>query len=76
MTEWLESSETSTHCTWKGDAKYYSVIVDGRRNEDAAWYYPEPYGPAADIKDYVAFWKGIEVTGANAEAPEIRPPGR
>ena len=76
VTEWLESSETSTHCTWKGDAKYYSVIVDGRRNEDAAWYYPEPYGPAADIKDYVAFWKGIEVTGANAEAPEIRPPGR
>lgn len=72
--ELLESRESSTHCTWKGDASYYSVVVDGRRNEDAAWYYAAPYSPASDIKGYVAFWNGVEVTGANAETPQIWPP--
>jgi uncharacterized protein (DUF427 family) len=70
----LEESETSTHSTWKGDANYYSIIVKGVRNEDAAWYYREPYEVATDIKGYVAFWKGVEVTGVNAETSEIRPP--
>jgi uncharacterized protein (DUF427 family) len=72
----LERSESSTHCPWKGDASYYSVVVDGRRNEDAAWYYPEPYDAAKAIKDYVAFWNGVEVSGENANTPEIRPPAR
>jgi uncharacterized protein (DUF427 family) len=70
VAELLEESGTSTHCTWKGDANYYSIIVNGVRNEDAAWYYREPYGAATDIKDYVAFWKGVEVTGVYAETPE------
>lgn len=76
MTELLEPSSGSTHCPWKGDAGYYHVAVDGKRNEDAAWYYPEPYDAASAIKDYVAFWKGVEVTGANADTREIRPRGR
>ncbi|MGD0747048.1 MAG: DUF427 domain-containing protein [Acidimicrobiales bacterium] len=75
-TDLLEKSETSTHCPWKGDASYYSVIVDGSRNVDAAWYYPEPYEPAKDIQGFVAFWKGVEVSGTNQDTPEIRPPGR
>ena len=75
-TELLERSESSTHCPWKGDASYYSIIVGDKRNEDAAWYYPEPYDAAKDIKDYVAFWKGVEVSGTNEDTPEIRPPGR
>jgi uncharacterized protein (DUF427 family) len=70
----LEESGTSTHCAWKGDASYYSIIVKGVHNEDAAWYYTDPYDAATDIKGYVAFWRGVEVTGVNAEAPEIRPP--
>jgi uncharacterized protein (DUF427 family) len=73
--EFLESSETSTHCTWKGDASYFSIVVDGRRNEDAAWYYPDPFDPATNIKGYIAFWRGVEVTGANTDTPEILPPG-
>jgi uncharacterized protein (DUF427 family) len=72
----LEKSETSTYCPWKGDASYYNVVVDGGRNDDAAWYYPAPFDAAGDIKDYVAFWRGIEVEGANPGTPEIRPPGR
>jgi len=46
----LEKSASSTHCPWKGDASYYSIAVDGSRNGDAAWYYPEPYDAARDIK--------------------------
>jgi uncharacterized protein (DUF427 family) len=74
--ELFEKSESSTHCPWKGDASYYSIVVDGNRNDDAAWYYPEPFDAAEDIKDYVAFWKGVEVSGTNQDTPEIRPPGR
>jgi len=72
----LERTESSTHCPWKGDAKYYSVVVHGHRNNDAAWFYPEPYDAAKDVQDYVAFWKGVEVSGGNENTPEIRPPGR
>jgi uncharacterized protein (DUF427 family) len=76
VTDLLEKSGSSTHCPWKGDASYYSIVVGGDRNEDAAWYYPEPYDAAKDIKDYVAFWNGVEVSGTNEDTPEIRPPGR
>ena len=52
---------SDTHCVWKGIASYYDVVVDGKVNEDAAWYYPEPSDMAARIKDYVAFWHGVKV---------------
>ena len=52
------------------------IIVDGKRNENAAWYYPEPYDAAKGIKDYVAFWEGVEVSGTNEDTVEIRPPTR
>jgi uncharacterized protein (DUF427 family) len=74
--ELFEPSDTSSHCPWKGDASYYTVVAGGKSNEDAAWFYAEPYDAAKDIKDYVAFWKGVEVTGGNADTPEIRPPAR
>jgi uncharacterized protein (DUF427 family) len=57
----LESDHTSV-CPWKGTAKYYTIDVDGQRNTDAAWYYPEPKEAAAEIEDRVAFWKGVTVT--------------
>ncbi len=55
--------ETSTHstCPWKGEASYYSIEVDGKENKDAAWYYPAPKDAAKQIKDHVAFWKGVQV---------------
>jgi uncharacterized protein (DUF427 family) len=58
----LEASELHTDCPWKGTASYYDVVVDGQRNGDAAWYYPEPKEAAAEILGRVAFWKGVEVT--------------
>lgn len=76
QSEFLDDSALSTHCPWKGDAKYYSIVVDGKRNEDAAWYYPAPYEAASGIKGYVAFWKGVEVSGSNVDEPEIPAPQR
>ena len=56
-----DNSQTS-ECPWKGTASYLNLVVDGEVNEGAAWYYPEPKEAAAEIKDRVAFWKGVEVT--------------
>jgi uncharacterized protein (DUF427 family) len=61
--DYLRPSTTTTVCPWKGKASYYSLDVDGEVNSDAAWYYPEPKDAAAHIKDHVAFWKGVQVTG-------------
>lgn len=60
--QYFKASDTTSRCPWKGTASYYSVIVDGAENKDAAWYYPEPLDAAAEIKGYVAFWKGVEVS--------------
>ena len=58
---YFENSETHTHCSWKGQASYYDIVVGGERNGDAAWYYSEPKEKAAQIKNHIAFWKGVEV---------------
>jgi uncharacterized protein (DUF427 family) len=73
----LVDSNTHTHCSWKGDASYYSVVVDGVTNTDAAWYYPEPLAAADEIRDYVAFWRGVDVTADADDGTEgPTPPGR
>jgi len=54
-------SDTRSHCPWKGEASYYSIMVDGEENKDAAWYYPAPKEAAKKIKAHVAFWRGVEV---------------
>ena len=59
--ECLKQSGTRTTCPWKGLASYYTVVVNGKENTDAAWYYPEPKDAAGQIKDYVAFWHGVKV---------------
>jgi uncharacterized protein (DUF427 family) len=59
--EFLEPSGHHSVCPWKGTASYYHVVVNGARNENAAWFYPEPKDAAANIKDHVAFWKGVTV---------------
>ncbi len=60
--EYLSDSKTVTSCFWKGIASYYDIEVDGKTNKDSAWYYPQPTDAAKQIKNYVAFWKGVEVT--------------
>ncbi len=59
--EYFKESSTHSTCPWKGLASYYTIEVNGKENKDAAWYYPEPKDAAKQIKDHVAFWKGVEV---------------
>ena len=59
--DYLQPSDTTTTCAWKGEAHYYHVVVDGEVNQDAAWYYPAPKEAAAHIKDHIAFWRGVRV---------------
>jgi len=59
--EYFKPSAAHTVCPWKGTASYYDLEVNGKRNQGAAWYYPEPKPAANQIKGYVAFWKGVEV---------------
>ena len=58
---YLQESSKHTTCPWKGLASYYNVVVDGQVNKDAAWYYPDPKPAASEIKDRIAFWRGIKV---------------
>ena len=60
--EYLVESDKHTVCPCKGTASYYSIRVYGHVNEDAPWYYPEPKDAAKEIKDRVAFWRGVEVS--------------
>ncbi len=59
--EFFKESTTHTTCPWKGEASYYSIDVEGKTNEDAAWFYPKASELAKNIEGYVAFWKGVEV---------------
>ncbi len=61
--QYFQRSEHTTVCPWKGTAHYYDVVVDGQKNANAAWYYPEPKAAAENIRGHVAFWKGVKVEG-------------
>jgi len=59
--QYFKASATHTTCSWKGEASYYDILVDGQVNKDAAWYYPSPKEAAQHVAGYVAFWKGVRV---------------
>ncbi|MGD9537977.1 MAG: DUF427 domain-containing protein [Alphaproteobacteria bacterium] len=59
--EYVKPSDHTSVCGWKGTARYYTLVVDGEENPNAAWYYPDPKPAAANIKDHVAFWHGVTV---------------
>jgi uncharacterized protein (DUF427 family) len=59
--EYFQPSNEHSVCPWKGTASYYDIDVSGKRNPGAAWYYPDPKPAAKQIKDHIAFWKGVKV---------------
>lgn len=64
--EYFQGSDHRTHCHWRGDTRYYTIVVDGQENADAAWYYPEPLDGSRerigqDFANFVAFWHDVEV---------------
>jgi uncharacterized protein (DUF427 family) len=74
--EFLVPSETHTNCAWKGLASYHSLKVGDNINTDAAWYYPDPRPAAVEIKDRVAFWRGVKVEKGETRARVAEvPPG-
>lgn len=68
--QYLRASDSHSECPWKGTASYYDVVVDGRVNRDAAWYYPEPKQAAKDIANYIAFWRGVRVDRNRVDDPD------
>ncbi|UCG79140.1 MAG: DUF427 domain-containing protein [Nitrospirota bacterium] len=60
--DYFEKTDHTSVCPWKGNAIYYNITVNGEKNDNAAWSYPEPKEAAKEIKGYVAFWKGVEIT--------------
>ncbi|HMN90156.1 MAG TPA: DUF427 domain-containing protein [Saprospiraceae bacterium] len=69
--EFFKGSSTHTTCSWKGEASYFNIVVDGKENKDAAWYYPDPKEAAANIKNRVAFWRGVEVVHIDVAAEKL-----
>ena len=59
--EFFVQSDKTSVCHWKGRASYFSVVVDGKENKDSAWYYPDPKEDAKEIRDHVAFWRGVVI---------------
>ena len=59
--QYFQPTRTKTRCFWKGLAHYYDIQVNGQTNSAAAWYYPKPWPLAHGIKDYVAFWRGVQI---------------
>ena len=60
--EYFKASQNATICPWKGRASYFDIKFNGDEVRDAAWYYSNPSDAAAQIKNYVAFWRGIDVS--------------
>ncbi|MDD3680954.1 MULTISPECIES: DUF427 domain-containing protein [unclassified Mesotoga] len=59
--DFLEQSDFTTICCWKGEAHYYNIVVHSERNENAPWYCREPLEKTTNIRNYVAFWRGVKV---------------
>jgi uncharacterized protein (DUF427 family) len=59
--EYFKPSDHTSVCGWKGTAQYYDIEVNGERNPNAAWYYPETKEAANNIRGYVGFWKGVQI---------------
>lgn len=60
--EFFQKNSNHSSCPWKGEASYYDIVVDGKTNPDAAWYYPEPKDAAKEIAGRIAFWRGVKIT--------------
>lgn len=65
--DFFKDSATTTVCPWKGTAHYYTLTVDGKENADAAWFYAEPKEAAREIKNHVAFWRGVEIISGSGQ---------
>ena len=54
----LDASEQSSHCPFKGDASYFSIQTKSETLKDVVWSYEDPKEDVAEIKGYLAFYTG------------------
>jgi uncharacterized protein (DUF427 family) len=52
----LTATARTTHCPYKGDASYFSILAGGQTLENAVWSYQEPFPAMAEIAGYLAFY--------------------
>ncbi len=52
----LQATEHTTHCPYKGDANYYSLVIDGDTSENTVWQYTSPHAAVSPIAGHVAFY--------------------
>lgn len=55
--KYLQRTDHSTHCPYKGDASYWTLTVGDRASENAVWSYETPYDEVAAIREYLAFYR-------------------
>lgn len=60
--EHFAPSSLESTCPWKGEAAYFDVVVNGEVNSGAAWHYDDPKPRAENIRERVAFWRGVVVS--------------
>ena len=60
--EFTTFSNHKTSCAWKGQASYYSLLINGEMLTNAVWFYPDPKPEANMVRGHVAF--GNAITGA------------
>jgi uncharacterized protein (DUF427 family) len=70
--EYLHGCGTRKESPWKGQALCFDVVVDHEINEAAAWSFPDPTPAAENIKNYVAFWKGVEIILDSEQAERVQ----
>ncbi len=72
--EHMAPADGTTFCEWKGRAQYWDIDTEERREDRAAWSYPEPTPSFESLKDYVAFYPSkmdtCWVDGEKVEAQE------
>jgi uncharacterized protein (DUF427 family) len=59
--DYFRENERHSVCPWKGTASYYDIVVNGHNNRGAAWTYPSPKAAAKQIKNHIAFWRGVQI---------------
>ena len=66
----LSRTDHSTHCPYKGDASYYSIVPGGERSKNAIWTYETPNPAVSGIKDHMAFYPDRVDSIEELQAPE------
>jgi uncharacterized protein (DUF427 family) len=70
--DYLSKTDRSTHCPYKGDASYFTILMDGQFADNAVWSYETPYPAMAQIKDHLAFYPNkVEIYELDEAGPDV-----